>query len=243
MSDLLLQELAPTGVLRAAINMSNFLLVSGETATGEPDGVSPDLARAIAEKLGVDLELIPFKGPGELADAAADDVWDIGNIAEEPERAKTIQFSPAYCEIQATYLLPPDSPIKHIDQVDAVGHRIAVKDRAAYDLWLEDHIKAATLVKTDTLDDSFEVFARDKLEVLAGLRPKLIEQQALMPGSVVMSESFTAIRQAVGCRPGRGRAAEFLHEFIQRSVDNGFIESLIVKHGVQGRLAVAQLVT
>lgn len=243
MSDPLLEELVPTGVLRAAINMSNFLLVSGQTTTGEPDGVSPDLARAIAEKLGVELELIPFEGPGELADAAVKDVWDIGNIAEEPERARTIQFSPAYCEIQATYLLPPDSPIKYIEDVDAIGHRIAVKDRAAYDLWLQDHIKHATLVKAETLDGSFDLFVQEKLEVLAGLRPKLLEQQALMPGSVLMDESFTAVRQAIGCRPGRGRAAEFLHEFVQRSIDSGFIESLIVKHGVQGRLAVAQIVT
>lgn len=243
MSNPLLDELAPKGVLRAAINMSNFLLVSGQTPSGDPDGVSPDLARAIAQKLGVGLELIPFKGPGLLADAVAEDVWDIGNIADEPERAKTIQFSPAYCEIQATYLVPPGSPITSIKDVDVAGHRIAVKDRSAYDLWLKDHIKAATLVKADTIDESFEVFAADKLEVLAGLRPKLLEQQTLMPGSILMDDSFTAIRQCVGCRPGRARAAEFLHEFIQRSIDNGFIESLIVKHGIQGRLAVAQLVT
>ena len=242
MTDPLLEELAPTGVLRAAINMSNFLLVTGETADGDPDGVSPDLARAIAQKLGVDVQLLPFKGPGELADAATEDIWDIGNIAAEPERAKTIQFSPAYCEIQATYLLPPDSTIKYLEDVDSSANRIAVKARSAYDLWLEDNIQSATLVKTDTIDESFAVFQRDNLEVLAGLRPKLIEQQAEMPGSILMDDSFTAIKQCVGCRPGRARAAEFLHLFIQRSIDNGFIDALIDKHGVQGRLSVAPTV-
>ena len=113
------EQLAPTGVLRAAINMSNFLLVTGREADGcTPAGVSPDLARAVADRLGVDLALVPFEGPGVLADAVAltDDgsgaphpqAWDIGNIGAEPERAKTICFTPPYCEIQATYLVSDD---------------------------------------------------------------------------------------------------------------------------------------
>ena len=237
----LLDEIAPTGVLRAAINMSNFLLVTGETETGEPDGVSPDIARAIAKRLGVECKLIPFSGPGELADAVADDVWDIGNIAAEPERARTITFSPAYCEIQATYLLPADSAIQNIDEVDTKGYRIAVKQRSAYDLWLSENIHHATLVKATSIDDSFQLFVRDKLEALAGLRPKLLEQQKMLTGSRVLNDSFTAIRQSIGCQPGRNAAAVFLKDFVEQSITNGLIESLINKHGVQGKLSVAPL--
>ena len=126
-------QLAPTGVLRVGINMSNFLLVTGKDADGAPDGVSPDMGRALAAELGVEARMVPFIGPGELADAIANDGWDIGNIAAEPERAKTIQFSPAYCEIQATYMVPEDSAIQSISEVDSAGNRIAVKDRSAYD--------------------------------------------------------------------------------------------------------------
>ena len=235
----LVNELAPTGVLRAAINMSNFLLVSGKTADGEPDGVSPELARAIAAELGVGLELIPFPRPGELADAAGDDVWDIGNIAAEPERARSITFSPAYCEIQATYLLPPGSPLRAAAEVDAAGNRIAVLERAAYELWLSDNLRHATLVKAASMDASFELFVRDGLDALAGLRPKLIEDQKKLPGSILLDDSFTAVQQAVGCRPGRPLAAAFLREFVERSKRNGFIASLIDKHGVSDRLSVA----
>ena len=109
MNQQLLEQLAPTGVLRVGVNMANFLLVTGESGNGDPEGVSPGIAKAMADKLGVAVSYVPFVGPGEVADAAADDVWDIGNIAAEPERAKTITFSSAYCEIQATYLLPPES--------------------------------------------------------------------------------------------------------------------------------------
>lgn len=235
----LINELAPTGVLRAAINMSNFLLVTGRTENGDPDGVSPDMARAIAGELGVDVKLVPFPRPGELADAAADDVWDIGNIAAEPERARVITFSPAYCEIQATYMLPPDSPIQSVADVDAAGHRIAVSARSAYDLWLTDNLRHAKLVRANGLDESFELFVSDKLDALAGLRPKLIEDQQKLSGSRILDDSFTAVQQSIGCRPGRDKAAAFLKDFVERSKHNGFIASLIGKHGVEGRLSVA----
>ena len=241
MSAKLLNELAPNGVLRVGLNMANFLLVSGKKSNGDPDGVSPDMARAIAEKLGVECEFIPFVGPGEVADAAVKDVWDIGNIAAEPERAKTIDFTRAYCEIQATYLVPADSTIQSLSDVDVAGNRIAVKNRAAYDLWLTENLLHASLVKASGMDESFELFKAQKLDVLAGLRPKLLELQSQLPGSWVMDESFTAVQQSIGCRQGRPLAASYLQNFVQESISNGFVKSLIKKHAVEGRLSVAPL--
>ncbi len=238
-TDQLISELAPKGVLRAAINMSNFLLVSTRDQSGEPDGVSPRMARLIADVLGVKLQLIPYSGPGDIADAAVGDNWDIANIAAEPERARTIEFSPAYCEIQATYLLPPGSAITDISQVDAPDVRIAVKNRAAYDLWLTDNLQHATLVRAESLDASFTTFVEENLEVLAGLRPKLLEQQALLPGSVLLEESFTAVQQSVGCQTGKPAAANFLHHWIESKKNDGTVATLIEKFGVTGRLSVA----
>ena len=137
MSPDVIAELAPTGVLRAGINMSNFLLVTGKSETGDPQGVSPDMAAEIARRLGVPLKLVPFKSPGELADVAGKDAWDIGLIGAEPQRAETIAFTPAYVEIEATYLVPAGSPIKSIADVDRPGVRIAVTGRSAYGLWLD----------------------------------------------------------------------------------------------------------
>ncbi|MFK7853814.1 MAG: transporter substrate-binding domain-containing protein [Granulosicoccus sp.] len=235
----LVEQLAPHGRLRAGINMSNFLLVSTTAENGEPDGVSPAMARAIAQELGVELTLVPFKGPGDVADAALTDGWDIANIAAEAERARTISFSPAYCEIQATYLLPPESPISTLEQVDAAGNRIAVKERSAYDLWLTNNLKHASLIRAESLDASFDIFRDEGLEVLAGLRPKLMEQQLLMPGSTLFDQSFTAVQQSIGCKPGCEAAAQYLGDFVQRSKDNGFIASLLERYEVAGRLSVA----
>src|SRR5690242_19116321 len=138
-------ELAPTGVLRAAINMGNFLLVTGRAPSGDPEGVAPDMAREIASRLGVPVKYVPYARPGELADAAGSGVWDIGLIGAEPQRAEKIAFSPAYVEIEATYLVPTGSPVSSIAEIDRAGMRIAVTARSAYDLWLERNIKNAQL--------------------------------------------------------------------------------------------------
>lgn len=232
-------ELAPTGVLRAGINMSNFLLVTAKTPQGDPDGVSPDMARAVAERLGVPLKLVPFKTPGELADAAVDDVWDIGNIGAEPERAKTILFTPAYAEIEATYLVPAGSTIQRIDEVDRDGVRIAVSARSAYGLWLSANIKHAELVSAQGLDASFNLFVEQKLEALAGLRPRLVDDVKRLPGARILDGQFTAVQQAIGTKPDRKAGAAFLRDFVEEAKASGFVASLIEKHGVSGRLTVA----
>lgn len=232
-------ELAPTGVLRAGINMSNFLLVTGQTAAGEPDGVSPDMARAVGERLGVAVELVPFPTPGELADAAARDVWDIGNIGAEPERARTIAFTPAYVEIEATYLVPAGSPIGRIEEADRPGVRIAVSARSAYDLWLSDHIRHAELVRANGIDASFERFVDEQLDALAGLRPRLLDDVRKLPGARILEGRFTAVQQAIGTKPDRPAGAAFLRQFVEEAKASGLVARLIEKHGVGGRLTVA----
>ena len=247
----LLAELAPRGVLRVGVNLSNFLLVGGENEEGDPVGVSPDIGRAIARELGVPVEFATFPGPGEAADAAGDDVWDIVNIGAERERAKRIAFSPPYCEIQATCLLPPapgeersgSAPTASLPfaALDAPGKRIAVKARSAYDLWLSENLVHAELSRADSFDASYALFVEQGLDALAGLRPKLLEQRETLPGSVVLEESFTAVRQSIGCRLERPLAAAFLDDFVRRAIESGLIESLIAEHGVTGRLSVAAM--
>jgi polar amino acid transport system substrate-binding protein len=124
MSDKARAELAPTGILRAGINLSNFLLVTGRTEKAEPVGVAPDVAKAIAASLGVPITYVTFKSPGELADQAGKNVWDIGLIGAEPQRAAVMTFSAAYVEIEATYMVPPGSPLKSIADVDKKGVRL-----------------------------------------------------------------------------------------------------------------------
>ena len=239
MLDQVRAELAPSGVLRAGINLSNFLLVTGQTASGDPQGVSPDMARALADRLDVPVEYISYATPGELADAAIEDLWDICNIGAEPERAKTITFTAAYVEIEATYLVPAGSPIQSIDEVDREGVRIGVYGRSAYGLWLSDHIERAELVKAEGVDASFDIFSANRLEALAGLRPRLVEDAANLPGARVLDGQFTAVQQAIGTKPDHKAGAAFLCDFVEEAKSSGLVASLLAKHGVEGQLTVA----
>lgn len=231
--------LAPTGTLRAAINLSNFLLVTGRGADGNPEGVSPDMAKELARRLGVGIELVRFKTPGELADAAESGVWDIGNIGAEPARATTIAFTAAYCEIEATYLVPAGSPITSVDEVDQPGKRIASAARAAYDLWLEANLKHAELVQVKGLDESMAAFVDQKLDALAGLRPRLITDVEKLPGARILEGKFTSVQQAMGTPRGRDEAGfDYLSAFVEDCKASGFVADAIARHGVKG-LSVA----
>ena len=170
-------ELAPTGVLRAAINMGNFLLVTGKSPSGDPEGVSPDMAREIATRLGVPVKYLPYARPGELADDAEKGLWDIGLIGAEPQRAAVINFTAAYCEIEATYLVPAGSPIRNVAEVDQPGKRVAVTARSAYGLWLENNYKKGELVQFDNAADALKAFDTGGFDAYAGLRPGLIGEQ------------------------------------------------------------------
>ena len=231
-------ELAPTGVLRAGINLSNFLLVSGKGPAGEPEGVAPDMAREIAHRLGVPVAYVPFARPGELADAAGQGVWDIGLIAAEPARAETIAFSPAYAEIEATYLVPAGSPIGPIEEVDRPGVRIAIAARSAYDLWLSRHLRHAELVRSASLDAAFAQFVADKLDALAGLRPRLLQDLEKLPGARILDGQFTAVQQAIGAAKANEAGARFVHDFVEEAKASGLVARLIERHHVRG-LSVA----
>jgi polar amino acid transport system substrate-binding protein len=231
-------ELAPTGTLRAGINLSNFLLVTGRSPAGDPEGVAPDMARDIAGKLGVPVAYVTFKSPGELADQAGKNVWDIGLIGAEPARAEQIAFSAAYVEIEATYLLPAGSPLESVADVDRKGVRIAVSARSAYDLWLERNIKHAVLRRANTIDASFKLFVDEKLEALAGLRPRLLADAEQLPGSRLLDEKFTAVQQAIGTGKKNSAAAKFLAKFVEDAKASGRVAELIKKHKVRG-LSVA----
>jgi polar amino acid transport system substrate-binding protein len=238
MSPDVVSELAPTGVLRAGINLSNFLLVTGRSPAGDPEGVSPDMAGELARRLGVPVKYVPFKSPGELADEAGKGVWDIGLIGAEPQRAEKIAFTAAYAEIEATYLVPAGSPLETIADVDAAGVRIAVTARTAYGLWLERNIKHAELVRSETLDTAYDDFVSKKLDALAGLRAHLLSDAEKLPGARILEGQFSSVQQAIGTPKQNTKGTAFLRDFVEEAKASGLVARLIEKHKVRG-LSVA----
>ena len=197
------------------------------------------MARAIAARLGVAVSYVTYASPGELTDAAGRDVWDIGLIAEEPARAKTIAFSPSYVEIEATYMVPEGRLPRCDRRRRPPGIRIAVSDRSAYDLYLTRHLKHAELVRAKGLAAAFALFVNEKLDALAGLRPGLIADADKVRGARILDGRFTAVRQAVGTATTNRAGAAFLGDFVEEAKANGLVARLIDRHGVTGRLLVA----
>lgn len=232
-------ELAPTGVLRAGINMANIFLVTGETPEGHPEGVSPNMARAIADKLGVDISYVPCETPGGTAEAIKNNSCDIVLIADEPARAEFITFTDAYVEIEATYVVPAGSNLQTIEDVDQAGVRIAVSGTSAYDLYLTRTLQNAELHRAGGLPAAVELFAAEKLDALAGLRPALIDNIANLPGARMLEGRFMAVEQAIGTQLKNTAAATFLQEFIAEAKASGRVAELIKRHGVDGKLQVA----
>ena len=239
MSSAIVGQLAPTGVLRAGVNMGNFLLVTGRAPNGDPTGVSPSMAKAIADRLGVPMQPKPYARPNEVAEAVGD--WDIALIGAEPQRAAKISFTAAYCEIEATYLVPAGSPITSLAEVDRPGIRIATSAGAAYTLWLERNIKQAQLVLVPGGGSAaMQKFIDDKLEVYAGLRPGLLGDLAKLPGARILDGQYMAVQQAIGCAKGNDAAFAFLRDFVEEAKRSGLVAQFIAEHKVQG-LSVAPL--
>jgi polar amino acid transport system substrate-binding protein len=229
-------ELAPTGTLRAGLNRSNFLLVTKGSPDDNPRGVASDMARELARRLDVAVSFLNFESPGKMADAVK--TWDVAFLGAEPARAGEIDFTPAYVEIEATYLVPAGSPLKAIADVDRPGVRISVSNRSAYDLYLTRELKHAELVRSDGLDASYDRFVGDKLDALSGLRPRLVLDVLKIPGAKILEGRFTAIQQAIGTPKGRPAGAQYLRDFVAEVKASGFVAGLIERHGARG-LSVA----
>jgi polar amino acid transport system substrate-binding protein len=227
-------DLTPGGTLRVGVNLGNFLLVNKDAATGELRGIVPDLAQELGRRLEATVQLVPFAGAGETADGAKSGAWDVAFLGAEPQRAEQIAFTPAYLEIPATYLAPAGSPIKSLAEVDRPGVRIAVSARSAYDLFLSRNLKHAQLVRAEGIQPSYDLFVKEKLDLLAGLLPRLTSDVTRLPGSRILEGKFTAVQQAVGTPKARQKGAGYLREFVDDIKKTGLVARLIERHKVKG---------
>ena len=216
-------DLAPTGKLRAAINLGNAILAQGSAQ--EPRGLTVDLARELARRTGLALELVTFEAAGKVFEALKAGAWDIAFVAIEPVRAAEIDFSPPYVLIEGTYMVPKDSPLKEVADVDRPGVRIAVGRGSAYDLFLTRTIKHATVVRAHIGGGRamIDLFVADKLEAAAGVKQSLIDYAKTDASVRVMDGRFMVIEQAMGTPKGRTAAAGYVRGFVEEMKASGFV--------------------
>lgn len=223
----------PTGKLRASINLGNPVLASART--GRPTGVSIDLAQAFADRLGVALELAVFDKAALSVEALADERADIGFFAIDPQRGAQIAFTAPYLLIEGCYLVRQDSPLKSNDEVDRAGHRVAVGQGSAYDLYLSRELKHAQIVRAPSAPAVVDLFVEQQLEVAAGVRQMLLADAQRHPGLRLLPGRFMVIEQAMATPRSRGpQAAEALRGFVEEMKRCGFVAEALRRHGVDG---------
>jgi len=226
-------EFAPTGVLRAGINLGNPVIAQKDPAGGDPRGVGPELARELARRLDVPIGYVLYESAGKMAEAVKGLAWDVAFLALDPARAADIDFSPPYVEIEGTYLVRRASPLKGIEDVDRDGVRVAAGDNTAYELFLRRHLKRAQLVRFATSEAAVAQFLHDGLDAAAGVRQALAAAALRFSDLRVLDGHFLVIRQAAGVPKGRTRAALFLAEFIEQAKASGRIARALEASGVR----------
>jgi polar amino acid transport system substrate-binding protein len=226
--------LAPTGKLRAGINIENTLLARRDPASGDVSGLAVDLAQELGRCLAVPVDILAFETAGKIAKAVNDDLWDIALIAADPTRSADIAFSPTCLEIEATYLVPPGSTLERIRDVDQQGVRIAVPENTAFDLYLSRTLRQARLMRAKGLSAAFQLFAAERLEALAGLRPMLVPSLGKLPGARLLPDGFTVIPQAIAYPRTHQAGADELRAFVERLKASDWMAQALARYGLCG---------
>jgi polar amino acid transport system substrate-binding protein len=231
-----LKDLAPTGRLRAAINLGNIVLAQ-RGDDGAPKGITVDLANELARRIGYPLDLVTFDAAGKAFEALKGGACDIGFIAIEPVRAAELEFTAPYVIIEGAYMVPTDSPLKSLAEVDKPGIRIAVGLGSAYDLFLSRTIKNATLVRAPTGPAALAMFLKDKLEVAANVRQPLVAYAKTNPDMRMIAGRFMEIRQAMAVPKGHVAAANYLRAFLEELKASGFVADALERSGQDAEVA------
>ena len=227
-------EFAPTGTLRAAINLGNPILAN-KASSGQPFGVSIDLATELAKRLGLPLSLVVFDAAGKSVDAVTQQVADFGFFAIDPVRGQGISFTAPYVLIEGSYLVSTDSPLMRNEEVDAKGIRIAVGKGSAYDLYLTREIKHAQIQRAPTSPTTVDYFVSEKLEVAAGVKQQLEMDALRLPNLRLLPGRFMVIEQAMGLPKTRSPEAQaFLKDFVEDVKTSGFVAQSLARHHIQG---------
>ncbi|MDK9702768.1 MAG: ABC transporter substrate-binding protein [Sulfuritalea sp.] len=231
-------QLAPGGTLRAAINYGNPLLATRDATTGEPRGVSVDLARELARRLGVAFEPVIYTAAGKVVEGIKAGAWDVGFFAIDPVRAADTDFSAAYVVIEGAYLVPEGSPIRRNEDVDRPGVRVVVGRGSAYDLYLTRNLKQAGLLRVPTSPEVTNTMVAERIEVAAGVKQQMQADARRVPGLRLLDGRFMEIRQAMAVPKGRAAGAAYVAAFVEEMKASGFIADALKRHGVEGAIVV-----
>ncbi len=234
----LISQLAPTGKLRAGMNLGNTLFTTRDPVTGELRGVATDLMHELASRLGVPVEFVVHATPGDVADAAGQGTWDVAVLAIEAARAQTIMFSSPMTEIEASYVVHKASWLQSVEQVDTAGVRISAAEKAGYELFLTRTLRNATVLRAKGFQGSIDLFNDRRADALAGLKPALLAAMDSIPEGRMLEGPFMTVNHGMCTSCDRPVAAEYVRAFVIEMIASGFVARSIIRNGVRGLTAV-----
>lgn len=224
------RDLAPTGTLRASINLGNPVLAQGSPS--EPSGVTVDIAREVGRRLGVPASFVCFDAARKSFEAMTSGDADLCFLAVDPARAGEVAFTAPYVVIEGVFVVPAGSPVRSAADVDRDGVRVGVKNGSAYDLHLTRTLEHATVVRGD---EGVDVFVAEGLEVGAGIREPVTAFVAGRDDLRLLDEPFMQIRQAVGTtRTRSAQTVAFLHDLVEELKASGFVADSLARSGQRG---------
>ena len=227
-------DLVPTGTLRAAINYGNFILATKDQATGESRGVAVDLTQELSRRLGAPVAIVAYDSVAVMGDAAPTGVWDIAFLGSDPKREALMSFTAAYLEIEATYLVRGDSPLRTAAEVDRAGLKVAAPARANYELFLSRNLKHARLVSTQGAEAAVDLFVTGQVEALAGLTQALLDRLEQLPGSRLVEGRFMGVQQSIAVPKGRETGLAYLRHVVEDAKASGLVARAIERTGARG---------
>jgi len=228
-------KFAPTGKLRASINLGNPVLARRDPGSGSPVGVAIDLAIHFAKRLGVEIAFVLFDSAGKSVEAVTREEADIGFFAVDPLRGQGIAFTAPYLLMEGCYLVRQDSNLQSNGEVDRPEHRVVVGKSSAYDLFLTRELRHAQIVRAPTSPAVVDVFVEQAMDVAAGVKQQLEAGARTFPGLRLLPGRFMVIQQAMGLPKGRGaEAAAILGKYVEEMKASGFVAQALSRHGIQG---------
>ncbi|MGI9536221.1 MAG: transporter substrate-binding domain-containing protein [Desulfocapsaceae bacterium] len=232
--------LGSNGQLRVAINYGNSVLAQKDPVSGEPGGVSVDLAKELATRLSLNVKFYTFEAARSVVEAIKEGRCELAFLAIDPLRGEHLSYTEPYVKILGGYLTAASAPYITVDDVDQAGIRIAVGKNAAYDLYLSRTITKAELRRASTTSGAVDLFLSDKLDLAAGIKPALLAYAQKRPGLKVLDGAFMEIKQAIGVPRRFEKVIPYLNKFVAEMLDCGFIQNRLEASGQDPNIAVSR---
>lgn len=221
--------LAPSGVLRVAINLGNKALV--QETDGTVGGVSPTLAVGLANHLDLPIEFITFRGAGKVVDAGKDDIWDLAFLAIDPARMDVVTFTKPYVLIESTFAVRKDGPVSSLADADQPGRTILVGKGSAYDLYLTKTARHATILRAENPGASFQRFLQGEADSVAGVRQSLESAFASHPDITIFNDSIGTIEQAMAVPVAKAGVIGQINVFLDAAINDGTVRAALDASG------------